>query len=509
MSSLYPIMESAEPPTTKHVSSKYDMLLMFLTFSGISFFFFLGFPFGNHQESYMWIPQLERLSFPETFINKVEPVANHRPLGIACAWITYHLSKGLVLQQLVNWLFVLASFAVLFRFSSNRRLFSLVAFFTGAGFFSGYIYLFHLQGVFYGPLQLYIAFLLIIAGRKLFLSKKVYISLFVCTAIVALFHPFALLVFILFSAGIAVEGRILKSNSVWVGIIIVMNVMLWWLLVPSLPSMNIASAVRGALLSYQLTEINSILTILSFLLTAISIYDIGLARRYKLLTIIAVTGGAILFYVSQIPIMLLWIAACGIKMITLRKWSILFLIISTSLFPLATGTGSPTYVVFVVMVCIYSTAFQSSFSLAGKSTYALAAFTIPVLGIILLATLLHYRLPVIDKFILPILAEKEKTWQMERIIEKHVSDFALQGYHLILADSANFPVLSGNNLNRIHRPPTHQFFLDYYLNQSKTTYAKKKLLVSFGSVKSKDSRVMWEEQGEWNGSAFASEQPAQ
>ena len=484
-----------------------NFLFLLFSIAGMSFFFFLGFPFANHQESYMWLPQLERINFLECFTNQIYPVANHRPLGIATAWLTYHVSGDIYLQQFVNWLFAISSFIVLYFYCNNRVLFSLTAFVAGAGFFSGYIYLFHLQGVFYGPLQLYIAALLVLGGRSSSISKRELIVLFAIAIVVAFFHPFVLFVFIAFLIGIYLELLLNKKHDLQrITILLAVGTAItWWLLVPALPSESLQYAFIGGIVSYKLIEINALIGLLSLLLGGYVIWDKPFAGRFRYILFIVLIPCSILFFFAKIPLLLIWIAACCLKMLLMRKWAMVSLIGATALLPFATATGSPTYAVFVIMACIYCTCFNATWIIKKRFVQVFAYFMLVLLAVLFLLSATGYHVPVINKFLSPILAEKEKTFQLEKIIKTHISTYSSQGFSLQLVDSANYPVHSKNNIERLHRPPTNQFFLDQYLKQTNVDSSRKKLLVTFGDQKVEGAKMILEEKGIWNGSAFVFE----
>ena len=124
-----------------------------LTITGLSCCFFLGFPFDNHNESFLWIVAFNKVSLWDTLTKQVIGIETFRPLGMATAWLGYHLSGNIYLQQVINWLFAASAFLLLFFTARNKILFSFISFITGACFFTGYIYLFHLHDEFKRLLQ--------------------------------------------------------------------------------------------------------------------------------------------------------------------------------------------------------------------------------------------------------------------------------------------------------------------------------------------------------------------
>src|SRR3989442_4105965 len=92
-------------------------LLLFglVSILGFSFWFLLGFPFDNHNESYVWIVNLNRMSLLDTLSQKLEMVQNFRPFGNATAWLGFRLSGGsLIPQQIFNYLIALLAWLILF-----------------------------------------------------------------------------------------------------------------------------------------------------------------------------------------------------------------------------------------------------------------------------------------------------------------------------------------------------------------------------------------------------------
>lgn len=475
------------------------MPLLALSIAGVSFCFFVGFPFGNHQESYMWLPQLEKMSLSECFTRQVQPVANYRPLGIATAWISYHLSSGIYLQQILNWMFAAVSFVILFLHSRQRALLASVAFIAGAGFFSGYIYLFHLHGVFYGPLQVYLAILTVMASKGTSVSTKQMFLLFGGTVVVSFFHPFALMLFLAFIAGSFFDFRSFKRSDKFLFLFLgALTVGLWYFLVPSLPFEK-DLAVKGWLLSYTLTEVNTLLSLVSFIFAEFVVWHTSAKSRTFSLTAVFIVS--IFFIMAHLPLLFIWIAACGWKMAVLRQWRMFSILIAASAFPFATATGSPTYVLFVIMVGIFCTCMNVSIKIPARKMKTACWILFIPLAIVLFLSLVNYRIPVLSRFISPILAEKEKTFQLEKIISRYQDSTAVRTYRLQLVDSANYPVHSRNNIARSHRPPTNQFFLDQYLHQTPVAAAGKIFLITFGDQTVEGGKIVWKEKGMWNGSA--------
>jgi hypothetical protein len=478
-----------------------------LTISGLSFLFLLGFPFANHNESYLWIVLIDKISFLDSITSPLEPVQSFRPLGTATAWLTYWLTGNIYLQQLVNWLFACFSFLFLFKQTKNRILFSITALLATTGFFAGYIYLFHLHGVFYGPLQLYIAFLTSIAYTRSRLSFKALTFLFALTVIAALYHTFALLVFAGFLCGcmLQVPKAELRTQLPQLFLFLMGTLLLLYLIIAFHPAHTEGDVVQGSLTSYTTTEVNLGLSLLAFLLSAVTIYTMRISMKTRHLISAALVLASLFFIYLKLPLLLLWIAACLLKTTLARKWTAAAIIAAAAVFPVATHTGTPTYIVFVIMVCTFVATYDANQLRFPRITNSLALSGIGLLLLILGLLKSGITVPVITRSLNPLLAEQEKTHQLEMILiwKKNASAYA--AYRLQFYDESRKPSTSGNAVNRSYRPPTQQRYLTRYCNVVSPTSPDSNtqpLQVTFGGKRLDGRKLLYEVKGKWSGTAY-------
>jgi hypothetical protein len=500
-------MEASFP--NKSTSNPYPAhwIYVILTVAGLSFLFFLGFPFANHNESYFWIVILDKISFLESVTSPLEPVQSFRPLGTAMAWLTYRLTGNIYLQQLVNWLFACASFLVLFRYAKNKMLFSAVAFLATAGFFAGYIYLFHLHGVFYGPLQLYIAVMTGVAYSRSRFSVKELAFLCALTVVATLYHTFALLVFAGFLCGcmLQVPKAMRRAQLPQLFFFLLLSLLLLYLIISMRPAHNDGNLVQGSLTSYATTEVNRVLQFLAFLLATVTVYSLRInpATRHLMAAALVLSAAAFLYF--KLPLLLLWIAACLLKTALDRQWTVAALIGATAVFPVATHTGTPTYVVFVIMVCAFVTTTNIGPLKMPRFTNGLALCGIALLLVALVLLKTGVNVPLIAKALNPILAEQEKTHQLESIMAWKKSASAYATYRLQLYDESKTPSASGNAVDRQHRPPTQQRYLTRYYDAVQPTPSaviRPALQVTFGGKPLNGRQLLYEIKGKWSGSAY-------
>jgi hypothetical protein len=482
-------------------------LCAFLSILGLSFWFFLGFPFANENESYGWIVQMNRISTNILDVLRWSPAANYRPLGSMTAWLGFRLSSGSIYpQQAFNFMVAILAWLILYSAIIEKKLFSWISFVVGGIFFSGYIYLFHLHGVFYSPLLVFIAILTGVSLRNGFITNPKLAVIFTLAIVTSLFHPFALLIYIAFTLGYFFEKQHARTRIQLAmdGLFLIIALVLLKILIPtrgmSLPS----EWVLGLSTSYKLLELKSGFSVISWLLAVTTVLSLSTSWRVKVITSIIVTVFSLVLVFLNQPVLIIWIAVCLVKTVLLKKWSLAFLIISTAILPVATATGSPTYAIFVLMVCSAVTPFRWSLFVIESAFHKKIVFAILILGVLVSVLLRsNVHLPVISELVNPILGEREKTFQLESIIKWWKASDYIQ-YRLVLCQSADNPVKSTNAVNRKNRPPTSQVYLDQYTSSLAPLHNENmahQLLVCFGDEKIADAELVYTIPGKYNGQA--------
>jgi hypothetical protein len=479
-----------------------------LTISGLSCCFFLGFPFDNHNESFLWIVAFNKVSLWDTLTKQVIGIETFRPLGMATAWLGYHLSGNIYLQQLINWIFAACSFLLLFYTARNKILFSLISFVAGACFFAGYIYLFHLHGVFYGPFQLYVALLTAIGWRQQSLSSRMLLLTGFLTIIVCLFHTFALLVFCSFLAGYLVQPRKAGKRTNYAGpaIALVLTLGLATIILHAKELKSLQALINGLVVSFKMAEVASSLSVIAMLLSILAAIPILTAISHKLILCSLVALLSLLFIYWQLPVLMIWVAVCAINMVVAGNRIIAALIAGTALLPMGSSSGSPTYVVFVLMICSFVTASATASDIRDRP----ALRKLSLAGVLLLTVCLLFikkgvRVPLLCTLARPILAEQEKTQQFKDIVEWKLTTQLYEPFGLQLYDPWVLPINSTNSIDRMNRPVTEQAAVDAYLHFfSNGTYNNTKnsvLYVTFGDEILNEKKLVFSVAGKWNGRA--------
>lgn len=487
---------------------------VFLASLSLSFWFFLAFPFGNHNESYAWVPLLAHSNFFDILTTKLGTTATFRPAGQLVAYLGFRLAGNSIwLVELFNFLIAVSAWAALAFFNKSWRVFSVVSMMVGTAFFSGYIYLFHLHGVFYSPLLVLIALTYWLYETSDLHEGWKDIIFLSCSLSCSLFHPFALIVLLAFSLGLTVEEikpfafRQAARHLLMVGVPILLSL---FLRSPNQASFSVDN-LKGLLATFRSLEVNWLVSFVSVALVAITPLTFGsLTRRGQRILLSVSLFACALFLYLHLPCICLWIAICFIKMACLKKWTFAFLIAGLALVPALAPSGSPTYGVFVVMVCAVALSWGSEplhFRLERLISPSVVVVGYVAAGLLIVIARTTPELPVISPVIRPLMAEKEKTLQLEKIVEwmQH-SDY--RDHRLLLAQDASNPVEDQLEPGaRSGRPPTFQVYLNEYMSYldgltlAEYLQRKKVLLVTFGDTTVPGSPLLKQVPGSYAGNA--------
>lgn len=471
-----------------------------ITLSGLSFWFLLGFPFANENESFLWLAHFRHFDLLDSLRLQPDLVATYRPLGVFTAWLSYALSgNGIYITQIFNYSVALFAWWLLFCAAIEKRVFALTAFSIGGLFFSGYIYLFHLHGVFYSPILLLIALLILYSpaarhGRGLF-------GVSLAAFVLSFFHQFALLIYVGFLLGLLAEDI---NSATWRerGSFLLLALLAISMIQMLTPGSNLRVTTgnwSGMLASYRAVEGNAVLSFAALMLCVATVLSINLTPPSHVVLLGATTLFASMLFLLAWPIILLWVFLCLVKTAFLRKWSLALMILATVTFPFFTGTGSPTYTVFVLMIC--SAVLPLGWSNMERRLILMnRRFSFSLCGsVLLLTSVLRSGLPVpvISTLVTPVLAEREKTFQMANVIEwKAESQY--RSYSLVLSNPSANPSQTENLWDRRTRPPTYQRYLDEYL--ASPARPQGELLVSFGGAYP-PGKVVYTVKGRYAGNA--------
>jgi hypothetical protein len=452
---------------------------------GLVCWFVVGFPFGNHNESYHWAAYFQHASLWDALWTRTL-AATPRPLGQGLAFVGWYAGGGSSWPvQLFNLVVAAVALWMATRIVSARRTFALTAMVAGAGFFTGYIYLFHLHGIFYSPvLALMTALLYLHQARGLSPLKRDVVAFGCALGVGLLFHPYALLLFLGYLAGASIEQWAGSSAAdlrrrtllVTVSIAIVIAVR---------PGHHALSSenVRAFVTSYALTAVAPASAFLASLLAVATPLGIaGLSRplRVALAGVILVCCGV--GTLSGLPVLVVWVAIAIFKAAYLRKWALTGVTASAALLPFIAPSGSPTYAIFAIFASALVSA--SDWTAMERRLQAVWGRWVGAAALcaclLVIAVRMGVEVPIVSHAARPLMSEREKTRQLETIIDWMLTS-EYGRWHLVLERNANPVELGRESIDRRSRPPTYQSYLDTYLDSRRDgDAAQSTLVVTFG-----------------------------
>jgi hypothetical protein len=453
---------------------------------GIGFWFLVGFPFGNHNESYQWLARFAQVDSWRIWTSTVV-AATFRPFGQGLAYLSWQLwGDSSWPVQLLNFALAAAALSATAAVLVEVRTFAVAMALAGAAYFAGYIYLFHVHGIFYSPVLGLVPALLYAERAQGQSARRAQLWIFAYAGGVGLlFHPYALILYFAYLVGHALE-RWKESprpeRLKWA----VQGALVLLMLATSRPAghrVGTYDNVRAFITSYTTTEISPALTAFSVVLlvaTLMSIAGLSSARRLAL-SIVAVLASGV-FVAVHLPVILLWIATAIFKLAHLGKWSLATTAASATLLPGIAPSGSPTYAIFAIVLSVIAlacgwTTVEHKFGQVDRRWPVGILF---VTGLLAIALRADVQIPVVSRLAQPLLAEREKTEQLESIINWILSS-EYRGSRLVLERAVN-PVDAGKDaIDRRRRPPTYQQYLDEYLgSRTNMDRGSATLTVTFG-----------------------------
>ena len=479
---------------------------------GVGCGFVVGFPFGHHNESYYWVARFQHESGWDVLWTTTL-TATPRPLGQGLAWLGWQAVGGSSwLVQLFNFAVAALALWLTARIVSETRTFAVIALAAGGGFFAGYVYLFHLHGIFYSPLLALIAALLHLHAAEGLTEARRDVAAAACAfGVGALFHPYALVLFLGYVSGACGErwrassaADRLRQATLALGAVAVLAV--------TRPGHHALSAdnVRAFVTSYALAASTPLLTILASVLAAATPLGIAALKRGQRFSL---AGGVLLccavFTVAGWPVVVVWVAVVIAKAAYLGTWSLAGLTAGAALLPGIAPSGSPTYAVFAIFMSAIG--FAWGWTAMERTLERLRArFIVVALVVAVLlagAVRLGVEVPIVSRAARPLMAEREKTRQLEAVIDWMLAS-EYRHASLVLERNANPAEAGRAAVDRRWRPPTYQDSLDAYLATRRGAgTGRPPLLVTFGDHERRGMALVKTVPGQFAGTAMVFKEP--
>lgn len=443
-----------------------------LAAAGIAFWFVVGFPFGHHNESYDWVAWISTPDAASVCWHRFYGAGGYRPLAMSIAWGLFRASGGsLVPIQLFNFLLTVLAWWTLARSAAQPRTFALAALVSGGVLFAGYIFLFHLHGVFYGPLLLWLALAVRAAERDL--TGRSVAIVFAAALVAALAHTFALVLGLAFFAGAAIErGWLRRPGAVaFAALAMVLGAALIVMVAPRALLSASGPGLLALVASFRAVEVNRVVSVVVAAFAVATVLTTRWPGRGVTWTAIAaVIAGAGLLLMNGLPLVFLWLVAGWIKAARHGRWTLALLLAASLGLAYAGGSGSPTYGLFAIALLTYLVAVDA------EAPERLLAWLRPAHAMVAASLLLVLALvvrsdrpvPLVSRLALPVLAERERTHQSERLL-RELLDSPWRRHPVRLAEDAATPAASGGAIERGQRPPTNQVCLDAFLLHARGT----------------------------------------
>jgi len=391
-----------------------------LALIGLSFWFFVGFPFGKSHEAYGWTAALNGTSVVNFILAPTGHYASYRPLGNALAWVLYVLAyEGVWAIQLFN--YAVLSAAVLAYIYATRapNLSAAVFLLTGGVFFRGFMYLFHLHGLYYSVVVLLVAVLMTGSLKRIHSTAEVARGFCVAT-VAGLFHAFAVVIWLGYFIGYLIENRKDASKGLmfWSVALLPLGALLVIVLVPGQSLHLDADTWRGLVGIYGMLGANPLVNAIAMLLIALAAYGVPSQRRGMLLPLCGAFLVMAALLVFRLPLLLGWVVVCVVKTGVMRRWSLLLMLIITSCFPIFTGAESPHLVVFALVTCAMVTplgleAFEAKLP---RPTMVSSSLALLLAALLVISLRLDVRVPILSRLAQPLLIRREQTVQLEQVI---------------------------------------------------------------------------------------------
>ena len=438
---------------------KNHWLLVILPILGIGFWFFVGFPFADRNESYVWITYLQKYSSVGIIQNAIPSIRGFRPLAQVTAWCLYHLSGGNgILVQLINFVLLCAAIwtMIALTHTSKLRQVRLLYLMIGLIYFPSFYYIFNLHGIFYSVILMLIA-LFLKADEDVLTNWKKWLSI---SFVLVFFHPIILIFYIAYGTGWLIEKQQVGSNKIIPLAIVLVVLLIYLKLSFPFPIFTVID-IRNLVGTMRNVETYNIIKAFTLLLCSFTFLNKTRQQRVLLLAIVIAYLSVAIIY--DLPFLFLLGFLIVFSLVIERKWSLACLVAATISFPLTVGSGAPTKASIFIFMLPYLLPGPISFSLVIKDWIPKAIALAMLAGITCCAILirLEVKIPLLSSLIAPILAEKGKTYQLEKVLKLAQQQTPHRRIRFLQEKPGNIRD-RGQPKQRDYFPPTKQEELDTY-----------------------------------------------
>jgi hypothetical protein len=274
-------------------------------------------------------------------------------------------------------------------------------------------------------------------------------------------------------------------------------------------SYSIAQQIAGLITSYRMLEVHRLISLFLFALILLTVASMRtLSTTSRVIIGLLASFFSFTFFYNRLPIAIIWIIVALLKMAILRKWSLALLIVFTAPLPLGLPFGSPTYAIYAMFAGTLALPWAWE-ELERKINFPDMKTVLLFYGLALLLVVPlrnGINLPIISSFANPLLAEKEKTYQLKEIMDWVLASNYRDCKVLLHHDKYSPAYSPSQAIARTHIPPTAQMYVDEYMEMMRGPLNNQRarttnLIVTFGNEGLPGMRLLKSLDGRWAGRA--------
>jgi hypothetical protein len=265
--------------------------------------------------------------------------------------------------------------------------------------------------------------------------------------------------------------------------------------------------IAGLHATFRSTELHPLMTASVALLIVLTAAGTQGSRLVRALFAGSTGLGLIVGLWAGLPLLYVWVAASFARMVLQGRYALAALIACAFVLPAIAPTGSPTYAVYVLMLCTAALVVDWQVPEQWLQKVPRVAVAVAVCAVIGIASLLRIgiHVPVLGSITAPMVAERERTVQLETILAWWESS-TYQATPIRMGQPAPNPVEVKDKADRRFRPPTSQVHLERYmmhriLTRGLVPVPTGQLVVLFGGAESAEGTKVYTLPGDEAGTA--------
>jgi len=210
------------------------------------------------------------------------------------------------------------------------------------------------------------------------------------------------------------------------------------------------------IISYRTSEVHVLAAGVAWMLAYATLWSMEIAARTRIAAAVGITVAGACFFLFNVPLLLLWMLVVVGKLLHRRLWALFWPTIVAVLLPYGGRIGGPIYALFPIILAVVVTSLgwtgaESRLRLVDRK-YAVAF--VSALVVIGAAIRFGMPVPVVSTFANPLLAERERTFQLEHALA-WLAKSNYCAHDIVFAQASGSPIDDVKSaLDRRYRPPS-------------------------------------------------------